>query len=175
MVAKFLDLNNLSSKQQRFVLLNDGSEVWATVLLLSAIIPFSITVRVSAKTRLISSNTSTKPVSLGLADLWNISCQNRSPRWPQFCFPRTQNKLAKSTHSSKLTYTFSLPLFKPGSTSGSISTHSLIGNLLQNPLAFSSPHMAGNGKSLIPTTWPTTFRPRRTMRPSYHTGISYHS
>ena len=152
MVAKFLDLNNLSSQQQSFVLLNDGSEVWATVLPLSAIIRSSISVRVSAKTRLISSNTSTKPVSLGLADLWNISRQNRSPRWPQFCFPRTQNKLAKSTHSSKLTYTFSLPLFKPGSTSGSISTHSLIGNLLQNPLAFSSPHMAGNGKSLIPTT-----------------------
>ena len=142
MVAKFLDLNNLSSQQQSFVLLNDGSEVWATVLLLSAIIRSSISVRVSAKTRLISSNTSTKPVSLGLTDLWNISLQNRSPRWKQFCFPRPQNKLAKSTHTSKVTSTFILALFKPGSTSGIISTHSLIGNLLQNPLAFSSPHTA---------------------------------
>ena len=35
MVAKFLDLNNLSSQQQPFALSNDGSEVWATVLLLS--------------------------------------------------------------------------------------------------------------------------------------------
>ena len=142
MVAKFLDLNNLSSQQQSFVLLNDGSEVWATVFLLSAIIRSSISVRVSAKTRLISSNTSTKPVSLGLTDLWNISLQNRSPRWPQFCFPRPQNKLAKSTHTSKVTSTFILALFKPGSTSGIISTHSLIGNLLQNPLAFPSPHTA---------------------------------
>ena len=100
------------------------------------------TVRESAKARLISSNTSTKPVSLGLTDLWNISLQNRSPRWPQFCFPRPQNKLAKSTHTSKVTSTFILALFKPGSTSGIISTHSLIGNLLQNPLAFSSPPTA---------------------------------
>ena len=100
------------------------------------------TVRVSAKARLISSNTSTKPVSLGLTDLWNISLQNRSPCWPQFCFPRPQNKLAKSTHTSKVTSTFILALFKPGSTSGIISTHSLIGNLLQNPLAFSSPPTA---------------------------------
>ena len=100
------------------------------------------TVRVSAKARLISSNTSTKPVSLGLTDLWKISLQNRSPRWPQFCFPRPQNKLAKSTHTSKVTSTFILALFKPGSTSGIISTHSLIGNLLQNPLAFSSPPTA---------------------------------
>ena len=99
-------------------------------------------VRVSAKTRLISSNTSTKPVSLGLTDLWNISLQNRSPRWPQFFFPRPQNKLAKSTHTSKVTSTFILALFKPGSTSGIISKHSLIGNLLQNPLAFSSPPTA---------------------------------
>ena len=38
MVAKFLDLNNLSSQQQPFALSNDGSEAWATVLLLSAII-----------------------------------------------------------------------------------------------------------------------------------------
>ena len=37
MVATFLDLNNLSSQQQPFALSNDGSEVWATVLLLSAI------------------------------------------------------------------------------------------------------------------------------------------
>ena len=37
MVAKVLDLNNLSSQQQPFVLLNNGSEVWATILLLSAI------------------------------------------------------------------------------------------------------------------------------------------
>ena len=118
--SKFLDLNNLSSQQQPFVLLNDGSEVRS-----------SISVRLSAKTRLISSNPSTKPVGLGLTDLWNISRQNRSPRWPQFCFPRPQNKLAKSTHTSKVTSTFILALFKPGSTSGIISTHSLIGNLLQ--------------------------------------------
>ena len=38
MVAKFLDLNNLSSQQQPFALSNDGSEAWATVLLLGAII-----------------------------------------------------------------------------------------------------------------------------------------
>ena len=38
MVAKFLDLNNLSSQQQPFALSNDGSEAWVTVLLLSAII-----------------------------------------------------------------------------------------------------------------------------------------
>ena len=148
-VAKFLDLNNLSSQQQSFVLLNDGSEVWATVLLLSAIIRSSISVRVSAKTRLISSNTSTKPVSLGLTDLWNFSLQNRSPRWPQFCFPRPQNKLAKSTHTSKVTSTFILALFKPSSTSGIISTHSLIGDLLQI--------RPGNGKSL-------SFQPREPQR-----------
>ena len=141
-MARFLDLNDLYSQQQPFVLLNDGSQLWATVLLLSAIIRSSISVRVSTKTRLISSNTSTKPVGLGLTDLWNISLQNRSPRWPIFSFPRPQNKLAKSTHTSKVTSTFILALFKPGSTSGIISTHSLIGNLLQNPLVFSSAHTA---------------------------------
>ena len=47
-----------------------------------------------------------EPVGLGLTDLWNISLQNRSPRWPQFFFPRPQNKLAKSTHTSKITSTF---------------------------------------------------------------------
>ena len=89
-----------------------------------------------------TANTSKKPVGLGLTDLWKISLQNRSSRWPQFCFPRPQNKLARSTHTSKVTSTFILALFKPVSTSGIISTHSLIGNLLQNPLAFSSPHTA---------------------------------
>ena len=72
MAAKFLDLNNLSSQQQSFVLLNDGSEVWATVLLLSAIIRFSISVRVSAKTRLISSN----------PDLSNRTKPNKKPIEP---------------------------------------------------------------------------------------------
>ena len=107
------------------------------------------TVRVSEKARLISSNTSTKPVSLGLIDLWNISLQNRSPRWRQTCFPRSQNKLARSTHTSKVTSTFILALFKPSSTSGIISTHSLIGDLLQI--------RPGNGKSL-------SFQPREPQR-----------
>ena len=37
MVAKFLDLSNLSRQKRPFVLSNDGRKVWATVLLLSAI------------------------------------------------------------------------------------------------------------------------------------------
>ena len=37
MVAKFLDLNNLSWQRRPFVLSNDGKKSWATVLFLSAI------------------------------------------------------------------------------------------------------------------------------------------
>ena len=37
MVAKFLDLDNLSWQRQPFALSNDGRKVWATVLFLSAI------------------------------------------------------------------------------------------------------------------------------------------
>ena len=37
MVAKFLDLNNLSWQRRPFALSNDGRKLWATILILSAI------------------------------------------------------------------------------------------------------------------------------------------
>ena len=88
----------LRSRTKR-VLQNSRNNI--LLLLPEGTVRSSLSVCVLAKMRLMLT------LTLTLTDLWNTSVQNRSPGWPQFCFPGSQNKLStgtwKSTHTSKVT------------------------------------------------------------------------